>query len=68
MKTIDLRGKSVDDLKAELFSLKDELFRLKFQHATGQLENKAQIPRLKRNIARVVTVLRERELGINERA
>ena len=45
---------------------KEELFNLRFQHATGQLENTARLKAVKRDIARMYTVLRERELGITE--
>jgi len=62
MKMIDLRSKSDEDLKAELVNLKDQMFRLRFQKATAQLENHKQIPITKRNIARVLTEIKEREL------
>ena len=45
---------------------KEELFNLRFQNATGQLENASRIKAVKRDIARMYTVLRERELGITE--
>lgn len=61
MKMIDIRSKSDEDLKAELANLKDQLFRLKFQKATAQLENHRQIPLTKRNIARVLTEIEQRE-------
>lgn len=63
MKTSELREKSSEDLKQELAGLKDELFKLRFQHATHQLENPLQLRHVKRNIARVNTVLREREIA-----
>ena len=51
------------ELNAELEKMKKELFNLRFQHATGQLENPVQMRELKRNIARVKTIIREKELG-----
>ena len=51
------------ELNTELSKMKKELFNLRFQHATGQLENPVQMRELKRNIARVKTIIREKELG-----
>ena len=51
-----------DELQQKLASLKQELFNLRFSHATGQLSNPKQITTVKRDIARVKTVIREREL------
>ncbi len=48
----------------ELKKAKDELFNLRFQSATGQLENHGRLKAVKRDIARIYTILRERELGI----
>ena len=62
---LDMRSKSDDDLKSELKNMQEELFNLKFQKATEQLENSQKICRVKQDIARVKTVLRERELGIS---
>ena len=61
--TEDLRKKSVAELKEELVSMKKELFNLRFQHVTGQLENPVKMRELKKDIARVKTILRERELA-----
>ncbi|GAA1047423.1 MULTISPECIES: 50S ribosomal protein L29 [Rothia] len=55
---------SDEALSEELRKSKEELFNLRFQAATGQLENPGRIRSVKRDIARVYTVLRERELGI----
>lgn len=63
IKLQDYRSKSTDDLNAELKVLRDELFKLTFQHATSQLDKTHRIPQVKRSIARVSTILRERELG-----
>ena len=51
--------------KVKLDSLKQELFNLRFKHATGQLENANQLNFIKKDIARVKTVLRQRELNIS---
>ena len=58
----DLRSKSVEDLRAVLVDSKEELFNLKFQHATGNLENHRNIRKAKKEIARVHTLIREKEL------
>ena len=52
MKASDLRAKTRDDLKSELLSLKKESFNLRFQKASGQLENQARIRQVRREIAR----------------
>ncbi|TLP77130.1 50S ribosomal protein L29 [Nesterenkonia sphaerica] len=54
------------ELGTKLRGAKEELFNLRFQSATGQLENSARLKAVKRDIARIYTVLRERELGIRE--
>ena len=63
----DLRAMSAKELAALVRSLREELFNLRLQQATGQLENPAVIKDVKRNIARVKTVIRERELRGEER-
>ena len=50
------------ELNAELDKMKQQLFNLRFQHVTGQLENPVQMREVKRNIARVKTIIREKEL------
>ena len=62
MKADDIRKKTTEELQKELVSLKEELFKLRFQHATNQLDNPQQIVSVKRDIARVKTVIREQEL------
>ena len=62
MKVEDIRAKSNEELAQELTSLKEELFKLRFQHSTNQLDNPSQISSVKKDIARVMTVIREREL------
>ena len=63
MKINDLRAKSTPELTNELTNLKEELFNLRFQHATGQLENPLRIREVKKDYARIKTVLREREIN-----
>ena len=60
MKTTDLRSKSADQLKDQLVQLKKEQFNLRFQQATGQLEKTARVKEVRRDIARVKTLLSEK--------
>ncbi|MCL2564216.1 MAG: 50S ribosomal protein L29 [Defluviitaleaceae bacterium] len=60
----DLNKKSATELEAELVSAKKELFNLRFQHATNQLSNTTRIPEVKRNIARIQTVITQKEKGL----
>ena len=62
MKADEIRAKSGTELQKELVALKEELFKLRFQHATNQLENPQRLGAVKRDIARVNTILREQEL------
>ena len=62
MKANKVREMNAQELKDKLNSLKKELFNLKFQHATNQLDNPQRIVAVKKDIARVNTVLRELEL------
>ena len=57
----DLRTKSEDELKDSLIGLRKEAFNLRFQRASGQLENTARIREVRRDIARIKTVLRQRQ-------
>ena len=61
----DLRGLSRDELNAKVVELKEELFTLRFQAATGQLENHGRLREVRKDIARIYTVMRERELGLS---
>jgi large subunit ribosomal protein L29 len=63
MKAKDLRLLSEGELLEKEKELKEELFNLRFQHATGQLDNVMRIPQVKRDVARVKTILKERSLG-----
>ncbi len=67
MKAKELRSMPGEELDKKLTGLKEELFNLRFQLATNQLENPHRIADVKRNIAVVKTVLRERELRIGQR-
>ncbi len=60
----ELDGMEDDRLLDELKKAKEELFNLRFQSATGQLENHGRLKAVKRDISRIYTILRERELGI----
>ena len=62
MKIEDIKKMTTEELQKELTSLKEELFKLRFQHATNQLDNPQQIASVKKDIARVKTIIREREL------
>jgi large subunit ribosomal protein L29 len=60
MKASELRDLSVEELESKSQELNQELFNLKFQLATGQLENSARLPQTRKDIARVMTILREK--------
>lgn len=60
MKAEDVRAKTVDELKDELTKLHKEQFNLRFQKASGQLENTAQARHVRRDIARIKTILRDK--------
>ena len=63
MRASELRESSIDELQAKLKDLKEELFNLRFQLAINQLENPTRIKAVKKDIARVSTVIREIELA-----
>jgi large subunit ribosomal protein L29 len=63
-KAAELRHLDNDSLEEKLRESKEELFNLRFQAATGQLESHGRLQQVRREIARIYTVLRERELGI----
>jgi large subunit ribosomal protein L29 len=66
MKAEEIKNLSSEELEERLKNSKEELFNLRFQLATGQLDNNMRIKHVKRNIARIKTILRERELRIKE--
>jgi len=61
----ELRGLLDDELVTKLREAKEELFNLRFQSATGQLDNNKRLNTVKKDIARIYTVMRERELGLS---
>ena len=61
MKAADLRARSVDELTEEIDTLGKEIFNLRFQRASGQLENTARVRQVRRDIARIKTILGERQ-------
>ena len=58
MKVAEIKGKTKDELKGQLIALKKEAFNLRFQRASGQLDNTARVRQVRRDIARIKTVLR----------
>ncbi len=62
----EIRQRSNEELLKDIETLKEELFNLRFQQATGQLENTARMKTVKKTIARIKTVITERELGNKE--
>lgn len=64
MKASELRNLSSEEIEGRVDQLKDELFNLRFQLATGQLENPMRIRQVRKDIARAKTILMQRELGI----
>jgi len=66
MRAEEFRNMTTAEVEQKVNSLKEELFNLRFQLATGQLENTARIKEVRKEIAKAKTVLRERELGIRQ--
>jgi large subunit ribosomal protein L29 len=67
MKAGDLRDKTLDQLDDELIKLKKEQFNLRFQAASGQLENTSRVRQVRRDIARVMTIARAKRAGSAEK-
>jgi large subunit ribosomal protein L29 len=67
MKTKEIRDLTTAEIEQKLKSLKEELFNLRFQLATGQLENTTRVREVRKGIARMKTIVRARELGVNNR-
>jgi large subunit ribosomal protein L29 len=65
MKANEIRELTTAEIEQNIKSLKEELFNLRFQLATGQLENTARIKEVRKGIARMKTIIREREIGVN---
>lgn len=64
MKAEELRSKTEDQLAEELMGLRKEQFNFRFQQASGQLENTARVKVVRRNIARIKTILNEKKTGV----
>lgn len=64
MRAKELRDLTMEELNKKLNDAKDELFKLRFQLATGQLDNPMRIKEVRRSMARIKTMMREQELGI----
>lgn len=64
MKASEFRNLTTAEIEQKISGFKEELFNLRFQSATGQLDNPMQIKKVRKEIAKAKTVLRERELGI----
>ncbi|MDR1000467.1 MAG: 50S ribosomal protein L29 [Clostridiales bacterium] len=62
----DIRGKTLDELVDELTNAKKELFNLRFQNATNQLDNTSRIHDVRKNIARIQTIITQKKMGIAE--
>ena len=60
----EIRGLSIEDLEKKLNELKKDLFMLRMQHATNQLDNPLQIAAVKKDIARIKTIIREKETNV----
>jgi len=65
VKAEDVRAKTIDELDDDLVVLKKEQFNLRFQRATGQLENTARVRQVRRDIARIKTVMRQKRVTDN---
>lgn len=63
MKAKDIRERSDDELRKALGDLEEQLFKLRFQKSTGQIENPIKIREVRKDIARVMTVMNERQAG-----
>ncbi len=64
MKANEIRDLSTEEIVVKIQDLKEELFNLRFQNATNQLENPMRIPAVKKDIAKLKTILKEKELGL----
>jgi large subunit ribosomal protein L29 len=65
LKTAEIRELPSEELQTRLDEVKEELFNLRFQHATGQLENTARLGHAKRNLARGMTIARQRGIEVD---
>jgi large subunit ribosomal protein L29 len=67
MKVADIRAMTIDQIDDEVLKLKKEQFNLRFQRATGQLENTARVREVRRDIARLKTIARDKRVGAAKR-
>ncbi|HUP69456.1 MAG TPA: 50S ribosomal protein L29 [Acidimicrobiales bacterium] len=65
-KVEDYRGMGVEELEGRLGEVKQELFNLRFQHVTGQLDNMSRLGQLRKEVARINTIMREQEIAAAE--
>jgi large subunit ribosomal protein L29 len=65
MKASEIRAKSSEELKAEIQNQKENLFNLRFRNRLAQIEDNSQIKKIRRSIARMQTIIRERDLSDN---
>ena len=65
MKASEIRAKSSEELKAEIQNQKENLFNLRFRNRLAQIEDNSQIKKIRRSIARIHTIIRERDLSDN---
>ena len=65
MKVAELREKSDDEIKIRLEELKKEYFNMRFQHKSGQLGNTVALPNIRKDIARVMTIAREKNINLS---
>jgi large subunit ribosomal protein L29 len=68
MKARELRDLTAEELQKKKKDFKEEIFNLRFQHSTGQLENTARTKLLRRDVARIEMALREKELQVSKRS
>ena len=66
MKAPDLRQYTVEELKARVYELEEELFNLRFRHVTSELPNPLRMRVIRREIARIKTILKESEIGLRK--
>ncbi len=65
MKASEVRDMSIEEMRQKVLDLNEELFNLRFQHGTGQLENPQKMKQTKKDIARINTIIRQNELTQN---
>ena len=63
MKPVEIKEMTLDDIKLKLNIMAKELFNVRFQHAAGRLDNPMKMPQLKKDIARMKTIIKEKSMG-----